>query len=236
MMREKSPVEPKYKVLSASSTDSKIKIKPALKTTTITQSSPTVGKDIFSQDAYLKSKNNKKEVFDDDDFFGKEGVVEKQDINDEDFFNNDWDNEDDVKPKKQIGNNERSSSSSNLQRNSSYDNNNRYSGIGSSASRSSMGSSSGSYSPQPSFDASDRYRGIGPGGVSSSSDIRRNALGGVALSDMSSEQLAFYLTEQAKDLSSKTKEVSQYLGDQFQVVSQNVSDWWSSMMQTNEHK
>lgn len=224
--------EPKYKVLTSASSDpNKTKIKSHLHQNTKSSSASSTGKDIFSQDAYLKSKNSKNEINDEDDFFGKEGVSEKQVINDDDFFDNDWDK--DFDDQGSSHNIKKASSSPNISsrdneygnNNNSYNNsNNRYSGIG---------SSNGSYTPTNTYGASgDKYRGIG----SSYTDRRKNTLSGMSLTEMSSSDLAFYLSEQAKDVANKTKEVSSYLGDQLQVVSHNVTNWFNSMMQPNEHK
>ena len=230
--------EPKYKVLTSSSSNNNFKIKPGR---TISNSSSS--KDIFSQDSFGKAKNSSKKNSSsnlDDDIFGtKEVVVEKQEnINDDDFFNNDWDKDDDHRVTTPT-----MKKSSSTTSNSSHNNNSdRYSGIGSGYSNNNNNngsSSSGNNSPygesytSSSNNNADRYRGIGS---AASSNSRKNPFTSGDITNMSGSDIAWYLGEQAKDVASKTKEVSNYLGDQFTVVSHNVSTWFNSMMQQNEHK
>ncbi|KAL9643962.1 hypothetical protein ABK040_005431 [Willaertia magna] len=241
IVKEVQQEEHKYKIVTSNDKTKVYKPKHSSTSSNNNTNSP-INKDIFSQDSYerTRQKVNNKSSNIDDDFFNDDNngttTNKKQEVDDDDFFNNnDWDNEDDnhqhVKSKQ--NNNNTNSNNRNNNRTHNYENNSRYAGV----------SSTPYEVPKTNINNNnaDKYKGIGPKGyVNNNNNRGLNSLSNLSLSDLNTSDMAWYLTEQAKDqyqnIAQKTKEVSSYLGDQFQVVSQNMTDWFSQMMEGSDKK
>ena len=173
---------------------------------------PNAQKQRIQQQQQKKAQQN---FFDDDD---------KKKKNDDDDWNS-WDNDDEwgsSKKSKSVSSPSQSSTSSYNNNSNSYSDDNNYSNS----------------SPSTQSNGGSKYVGIGSNPSYNASRSRNTGISlpnGVSLSDLSASDMAWYLSESAKDqyghIAKKTVEYGSYISEVGESVGSKVSDWFSKIVQ-----